>query len=194
VLPAHENAIPHTAINPSKPVIPDRRPDCRPAQMGITFADDLDPADRSCPRPRGPCDAYSRCYSGPPPTYGNASPRRCTGHNGSTPPPSTRRGVTPTTENRETYYTALHAARQALVASGDKTPNCTLTQPTRPQPRDHPHPTQESPKTRQCPAEWWALRIDLPCLRAAVNRGDGISTAGRFQLGDGGLGKSAAFD
>jgi hypothetical protein len=30
---------------------------------------------------------------------------------------------------------------------------------------------------RQCPAEWWGLRVDLRCLRAAVDRGGGVSIA-----------------
>jgi hypothetical protein len=29
----------------------------------------------------------------------------------------------------------------------------------------------------QCPAEWWGLRVDLRCLRAAVDRGGGVSIA-----------------
>jgi len=44
---------------------------------------------------------------------------------------------------------------------------------------------------RQCPAEWWGLRVDLRCLRAAVDRGVvsvslvGLSWAmgGRHQIG-----------
>src|SRR6266540_4614205 len=45
----------------------------------------------------------------------------------------------------------------------------------------------------QCPAEWWGLRVDLRCLRAAVDRGGGVSIAGRVELGHGAIGEVAAF-
>ncbi|HEV2918106.1 MAG TPA: hypothetical protein VG673_02525, partial [Actinomycetota bacterium] len=40
---------------------------------------------------------------------------------------------------------------------------------------------------RQCPAEWWGLRVGLRCLGAAVDRGGGVSIAGRAELGHGAL-------
>jgi hypothetical protein len=47
---------------------------------------------------------------------------------------------------------------------------------------------------RQCPAEWWGLRVDLRCLRAAVDRGGGVSIAGRVELGHGALGAVAELE
>src|SRR6266498_3127385 len=46
----------------------------------------------------------------------------------------------------------------------------------------------------QCPAEWWGLRVDLRCLRAAVDRGGGVSIAGRVELGHGALGAVAELE
>src|SRR6266542_4481616 len=40
---------------------------------------------------------------------------------------------------------------------------------------------------------WWVLRVDLRCLRAAVDRGGGVSIAGRVELGHGAIGEVAAF-
>jgi hypothetical protein len=36
---------------------------------------------------------------------------------------------------------------------------------------------------RRCPVEWWALRLVLGCLLAAVDRGNAASIAGWFELG-----------
>src|SRR3954454_16388816 len=46
----------------------------------------------------------------------------------------------------------------------------------------------------QCPAEWWGLRVDLRCLRAAVDRGGGVGIAGRVELGHGALGAVAELE
>jgi hypothetical protein len=42
--------------------------------------------------------------------------------------------------------------------------------------------------------EWWGLRVDLRCLRAAVDRGGGVSIAGRVELGHGALGTVAELE
>ena len=65
--------------------------------------------------------------------------------------------------------------------------------------RRRPRPSDEElvpqPATfGQCPAEWWGLRVDLRCLRAAVDRGGGVSIAGRVELGHGALGAVAELE
>jgi hypothetical protein len=45
---------------------------------------------------------------------------------------------------------------------------------------------------RQCPAGWWALRVDPRCLLAAVDRGDGASIAGGLEQRHGAFGEVAA--
>ncbi len=50
-----------------------------------------------------------------------------------------------------------------------------------------------NPTAEAVPAEWWGLWVDLRCLRAAVDRGGGVSIAGRVELGHGALGQVAAF-
>lgn len=54
--------------------------------------------------------------------------------------------------------------------------------------------SSEDPGEGQCPAEWWGLRVDLRCLRAAVDRGGGVSIAGRVELGHGALGAVAELE
>src|SRR4030095_15696789 len=53
---------------------------------------------------------------------------------------------------------------------------------------------RSSARRGECPAEWWGLRVDLRCLRAAVDRGGGVSIAGRVELGHGALGAVAELE
>jgi hypothetical protein len=46
---------------------------------------------------------------------------------------------------------------------------------------------------RQCPVEWWILRVDPRCLLAAVDRGEETSIAGGFEEGHRPFGEIAAF-
>jgi hypothetical protein len=48
------------------------------------------------------------------------------------------------------------------------------------------------PTTRQCPAGWWALRVDPRCLLAAVDCGDGGSIAVGLEERHGAFGEVAA--
>jgi hypothetical protein len=102
-----------------------------PTHMTITFADELDPDDEA--------ELYRGINTG---TLRRIEPLllEASAHVRERLAPVLRRAQRqyaaaidearrhPIIEDREAYYTALHAAWQALVASGDRAPNRTLAQ------------------------------------------------------------------